>query len=125
MYVMLFATSRLQAHYVQSVVVCAVLVGAMAGSAIAAPCCDRKGRRLTVLLGGAIYFVGVILSAAAVHITMLVIARVIVSFCLLQVFVSNLVGRSRNWGMFSSCSFVYFRVVTSTFQGRPRFIEPG
>lgn len=61
----------------------------MIGATIAGPFCDSKGRRLTVLLGGATYFGGALIMALAVHISMLIVGRFIVCSAALNAWVKR------------------------------------
>eukprot|EP00026_Physarum_polycephalum_P008406 Phypoly_transcript_08489.p1 GENE.Phypoly_transcript_08489~~Phypoly_transcript_08489.p1 ORF type:complete len:491 (+),score=53.96 Phypoly_transcript_08489:49-1473(+) len=58
-----------------SVVVSAVLVGAMFGAYAAAPVSEAKGRRITILVGGVVFVLGAAIMWGAVHIGMLIAGR--------------------------------------------------
>jgi sugar porter (SP) family MFS transporter len=64
--------------FAQGLVVAAVPIGAVAGAAIAGPAADTYGRRLMILLAAGVFIVGVLASAAAPGVEVLVIARIVI-----------------------------------------------
>lgn len=66
-------TTRLEAFTIS-----VVLIGCMAGSVVAGAVADRIGRRLTLLVAGAVFLVGAIVSALSPNETLLLAGRFIV-----------------------------------------------
>jgi MFS family permease len=64
--------------FAQGLVVAAVPIGAVLGAGIAGPAADRYGRRLMILLAAAVFIAGVLASAAAPNVDVLVIARLVI-----------------------------------------------
>eukprot|EP00026_Physarum_polycephalum_P005564 Phypoly_transcript_05599.p1 GENE.Phypoly_transcript_05599~~Phypoly_transcript_05599.p1 ORF type:complete len:390 (+),score=44.17 Phypoly_transcript_05599:205-1374(+) len=62
-------------NLMDSVIVSAVLVGAMFGAYAAAPLSDAKGRRITILAGGVVFVVGAAIMWGSVDVWMLVAGR--------------------------------------------------
>eukprot|EP01111_Echinosteliopsis_oligospora_P011356 TRINITY_DN3733_c0_g1_i4.p1 TRINITY_DN3733_c0_g1~~TRINITY_DN3733_c0_g1_i4.p1 ORF type:complete len:405 (+),score=91.88 TRINITY_DN3733_c0_g1_i4:424-1638(+) len=61
-----------------SLVVSAVLIGAIIGCLFGGPICDKMGRRPSLIISGAIFTVGAVVMGAAVSIAMLIVGRFIV-----------------------------------------------
>ncbi len=61
----------------KEVVVASLLLGAVAGAMSGGPVVDRLGRKRTLLLVSAVFTAGALLSAVAVNVLMLIVARVV------------------------------------------------
>ncbi|MBK0867500.1 sugar porter family MFS transporter [Saccharopolyspora sp. HNM0986] len=66
----------------KEVVVASLLLGAVAGAMSGGPVVDRLGRKRTLLLVSAVFTAGALLSAVAVDVAMLIVARVVLGLAI-------------------------------------------
>ncbi|HEX6922829.1 MAG TPA: sugar porter family MFS transporter, partial [Bacillales bacterium] len=67
-------------HFMQGLVVSALLIGAIIGAGLSGPVSDRWGRRRVVLFIAFIYIIGALGAAFSVNAAMLVISRIVIGF---------------------------------------------